>query len=282
MADKRAFAVFDVGYLDNPKVMDVFDASPIAVCMHFASVLYCAQHLTDGLIALRAMQRKVGGTQSDVDLLVDAGLWHLPGHDCPHCPEVPDGKAYVHDYTEHNRTSDGVKRRAEAATKGAAARWDRRKKGANSNANRMQTASEPQCESPETAMPRQTDRQTQTEAKASVPRKRAKRIPDDFALTEDMRAWGRENCPTVDGIEETMKFINYWQAKAGKDATKLDWVATWRNWMLNAKSRQPAAKKDPTENARSIMQMGRELQGGGLFDGYGADQPALSQGSFGR
>jgi hypothetical protein len=48
-----------------------------------------------------------------------------------------------------------------------------------------------------------------------------------------MVTWAREHCPTVDGRRETEKFINYWTAKS-TNATKLDWVATWRNWMLTA------------------------------------------------
>jgi hypothetical protein len=82
---------------------------------------------------------------------------------------------------------------------------------------------------------------------------RATRIPDDFTVTPDMVEWARTNTPAVDGRRETEKFINYWRAKAGKDATKLDWKATWRNWMLNAAERtspppqpngsQPAANK---------------------------------------
>lgn len=174
MADKRAFAQFDVGYLDNPKIMEVFDASPIAVCMHIASVLYCAQHLTDGVITAGPMQRKVGGTAADAQLLVDAGLWHLPGHECEFCPQPDAGKVYVHDYTEHNRTSDGVKRASEAGKKGAKALWEKKRADKNPNANRMRTAyeshSEPQCDSSEIAMAREKERKREKEeAKASSP-----------------------------------------------------------------------------------------------------------------
>lgn len=171
MADKRAFAQFDVGYLDNPKIMDVLDESPTAVLMHAASVLYCAQHLTDGVIASGPMQRKVGGSGADTRLLIDKGLWHLPGHECQFCPEVEDGKVYVHDYTEHNRTSEGVKRSVEAGKKGAAARWN---KNAVPNADRMRTAyeshSDPQCDSSEIAMARERERKREEEAKASSPK----------------------------------------------------------------------------------------------------------------
>ncbi len=68
-------------------------------------------------------------------------------------------------------------------------------------------------------------------------RRRGTRIPDDFAITDEMKTWFAENCRTVDGPRETEKFRNYWQAKSGKDATKIDWPATWRNWMLTAAER---------------------------------------------
>lgn len=70
--------------------------------------------------------------------------------------------------------------------------------------------------------------------------RRGTRIPDDFTVTPSMVEWATVNTPTVDGRRETEKFINYWRAKSGKDATKLDWTATWRNWMLNAAERQPS------------------------------------------
>lgn len=74
------------------------------------------------------------------------------------------------------------------------------------------------------------------------PAKRGQRIPDDFTVTPDMVAWAREKTPHVNGRVETEKFINFWQAKAGAGATKLDWVRTWRNWMLTAAERAPTGR----------------------------------------
>jgi len=72
---------------------------------------------------------------------------------------------------------------------------------------------------------------------------RASRIPEDFSttkwITPDLVAWAAERAPHVDHRLETEKFCNYWTSKAGKDACKLDWVATWRNWMLTAEERAP-------------------------------------------
>ena len=127
MADKRAFAKFDVGYLDNPKMLDVLDASSTAILMHFASVLYCAQHLTDGIVAARAMQRKAGGSNEDVQILIEAGLWHPEGHECASCPQPPEGKIYVHDFLEHNRDAAQAKRVSEKRSEAATSMWEKKK-----------------------------------------------------------------------------------------------------------------------------------------------------------
>lgn len=52
-----------------------------------------------------------------------------------------------------------------------------------------------------------------------------------------MVAWAHEHAPHVDGRAETARFVDYWRAKTGKDATKRDWPATWRNWMRTAEER---------------------------------------------
>jgi hypothetical protein len=82
------------------------------------------------------------------------------------------------------------------------------------------------------------DKTTKKTSSSSGPRKRATRIPDDFAVTDEMAEWARREVPALiaagNGKRETEKFRNYWQAKSGRDATKHDWVATWRNWLLKA------------------------------------------------
>lgn len=65
--------------------------------------------------------------------------------------------------------------------------------------------------------------------------KRGFRIPDPFPLTSEMIEWAAGRRPGVDATLETEKFCNYWRAASGRNATKLDWRATWQNWILNAK-----------------------------------------------
>ena len=79
-------------------------------------------------------------------------------------------------------------------------------------------------------------------------RKLGTRLPDDFHPSPEMFEWFRENCPHVDGKTEHAKFCDYWRAKPGKDGRKLDWVATWRNWMRTAEERyKPRTRGTPSE-----------------------------------
>ncbi|MGF6174728.1 hypothetical protein [Ensifer sp. 4252] len=65
-------------------------------------------------------------------------------------------------------------------------------------------------------------------------------------------------------MAEFDKFRDYWNAKAGKDATKLDWPATWRNWLRNAaKPRNRPHQQAPpreTEHARHQREVRESIQ----------------------
>jgi hypothetical protein len=68
--------------------------------------------------------------------------------------------------------------------------------------------------------------------------------------------WGREAMRlrpemTVEQIKlEADKFRDYWCPKTGRDACKLDWLATWRNWMRNARA-TPAARNQTRDESRT-------------------------------
>lgn len=48
-------------------------------------------------------------------------------------------------------------------------------------------------------------------------------------------------------IAELEKFTDFWRAKAGADACKLDWDATWRNWVRRAAESRPNARASPSQ-----------------------------------
>lgn len=62
--------------------------------------------------------------------------------------------------------------------------------------------------------------------------KRAFRLPEDWTLPRSWGTWALEAGLTEREVrDQADRFKDYWLAKAGKDATKQDWSATWRNWV---------------------------------------------------
>jgi hypothetical protein len=58
-------------------------------------------------------------------------------------------------------------------------------------------------------------------------------VPDDW-LEDGENARIEGQLPAIDLRAEATKFANYWAAKSGGGATKIDWKRTWINWALNA------------------------------------------------
>lgn len=149
MADKRAYFKLDVGYMSNPKVLAVIDESPVAILLHVASIGYAAQHLTDGIVPVKALLRMTGATEADAELLVVAGLWVVG---------PTGGKAEVHDYLNHQRSAAEVKGASEKAKRAADAKWAA-ERNASSNASGMQDAVP---NASEFAMPREERKERET------------------------------------------------------------------------------------------------------------------------
>lgn len=68
-------------------------------------------------------------------------------------------------------------------------------------------------------------------------RSRGSRLPADWQPTPEERRWAEDERPDIDVSVEIEKFRDFWHAKAGAGGVKLDWTATFRNWMRNANSR---------------------------------------------
>lgn len=70
--------------------------------------------------------------------------------------------------------------------------------------------------------------------------RRGTRLAEDWKPTAGDWAFATgKGCSTARIEREAEAFRNYWLAKAGAGATKLDWSATWRNWILTALERKP-------------------------------------------
>jgi hypothetical protein len=55
------------------------------------------------------------------------------------------------------------------------------------------------------------------------------------SLPKDWFDFCKAERPEIDPQRTFQQFRDYWIAKAGKDASKLDWLATWRVWVRNQK-----------------------------------------------
>ncbi len=76
------------------------------------------------------------------------------------------------------------------------------------------------------------------EASASS-RPRGCRLAVDWSPSEVDLAYALKLGFSADSTQRIAeKFRNYWHAKSGSGATKLDWAATWRNWILDESERQ--------------------------------------------
>lgn len=89
----------------------------------------------------------------------------------------------------------------------------------------------------------------------SMRTKLARRVPDDFKPSEEMKKWWADNDmgAVLDPWGEHEKFMDYWRGASGQRATKHDWPATWRNWMRrayeDAGTRRPGNSLVPTSGA---------------------------------
>lgn len=82
-----------------------------------------------------------------------------------------------------------------------------------------------------------TDTDTDTLGKPSVAAHRAARLPIGFSLPAEWVEWAqKEKSWPVETVKiEADNFVDFWNAKSGRDATKKDWQATWRNWIRNSR-----------------------------------------------
>lgn len=85
-----------------------------------------------------------------------------------------------------------------------------------------------------------SDADAKQEEKERAPRSRASRLPDDF---EPDAEYAIATLPDLDVAAESARFSDYWRGKSGSGGMKVDWQATWRNWIRNCKDSGRYAKR---------------------------------------
>lgn len=116
----------------------------------------------------------------------------------------------------------------------------------------------------------------EVEAAPGPKQRRGTRLPDGWEPSEALLAWVREKCPGL-RRSENEKFVDYWRAQPGQRGVKIDWDATWRNWMRSAFERSPAGRDEVTLTPRGHPAVPPRMQAlqqsiAGLSDRVTAEQ----------
>jgi hypothetical protein len=82
----------------------------------------------------------------------------------------------------------------------------------------------------------ETETERETETKKN---KRGSRLAQDWVLTKSLGEWAQTERPDLNIRQVAEQFKDYWIAQAGQKGVKLDWAATWRNWVRNSKTAKP-------------------------------------------
>lgn len=85
-----------------------------------------------------------------------------------------------------------------------------------------------------------------TNKKAPAEPKKGSRIPAGFI--PDPAEAEKAGVPLQLISKEAANFIDYWSAKTGKDATKLDWPATWRMWCRRTAERYSGPRNSQSKS----------------------------------
>lgn len=237
--DQRLYMTFPIDFWKHEKVRRLSDA---AFRAFVESNGHSRERETDGVIEA-----------ADAEFIWDASaLQEL----CKSHPTRPllllDGDRYViRDYAEHQFTKadrdDLTQKRRAAAEK----RW--------SNASAVQVQSKPM--QADAGIGKGIGISNSSSTKKSGAAKRGTRIPEPFMLTTEMREWAATEVPTADAEASTRRFVDYWRAESGAKATKLDWIATWRNWLRRDADSKKPNRLTPTERAAQTAAAGRRVAG---------------------
>jgi uncharacterized protein YdaU (DUF1376 family) len=182
-----------------------------------------------------ALAFKIGATSSDVALILK------------HYFKLEENQ-WVHDRCEKVITEYHSK--ADKARNSANARWK------NANAMRTHTernANESLLDANQEPITNNQEKTKDVTPSATPKKSTGCRLADDWKPTKEY--WEAAILIKPDLTREWFSeiahgFKDYWIAKTGKDATKANWLATWRNWLRN-EVKKNAGFKQPSGAGRS-------------------------------
>lgn len=86
---------------------------------------------------------------------------------------------------------------------------------------------------------------------------RASRLPADWLPDEELRQWAIAERPDLSIDKVLEKFRDYWSGVSGKAGRKLDWPATFRNWVRDERAPVAPRNQAPTPTGETAYQRNR-------------------------
>lgn len=99
--------------------------------------------------------------------------------------------------------------------------------------------------------PLETERETEKEKEKKI---LGKRLANDFSFPLEWEQFCQQTRPELSPVKTFDQFKDYWIAQAGQKGVKLDWFATWRNWVRSTN----APKQNPYDVVRLTVPRSNE------------------------
>jgi len=262
----------DDGFAFHPKALAAGNA---ALGLWVRAGSWCGHNLTNGFMPA-SMLGALGGRVRDAQKLIDAGLWTKVEPNSGHrtaklWPQNSQTLATVKpnsgqgvvgsdatawqgmagyqfaDWAQWQPTKEQVRAEREA-TRVRVAKWREEQRNAVTptvtNGVSTDAPTRPDPTRPEPVLPTEVPGLCSPTEKTQ----RGKRLPADWQPTPELVAFVTAECPNVDGRSETASFCDYWHAKAGRDALRVDWSLTYQKWMRDEQKR---SRGRPRSNSSS-------------------------------
>jgi uncharacterized protein YdaU (DUF1376 family) len=181
----------------------------------------------------------------------------------------PDGGALAHKRCDKVLSEQDARatRMSEQRKKAAASRWQHARKEPESEPDAARIRAECGGDATGQDKTRQDKKEVrQADAREARPpaaisvnggshdRKKGKRLPDDWQPGLEDRAYATGLGLDPGAVAE--QFRDYWHARAGAGATKLDWQATWRTWCRKDAERRANGTGGARSQAGGILEAG--------------------------
>lgn len=144
----------------------------------------------------------------------------------------------LHGVTSHETPCNAMKRQKQPRGE------ERREEESNTSFSDQRVGAPPAVASPSAPPPAVFGKSPNSE-----PSKQGTRLPADWSMPDEWRAFCVSQRPDLDSRAVAERFADHWHAVPGAKGRKTDWLATWRNWVRN--ERQAAGQARSPDIARS-------------------------------